>query len=133
MKNLFLPIIIVLAFIVGINAGTRYSVQEGASLEGKYLAYGVTADMSESLVTLDEIKANVNLTDNQVISVDSILTDATTKLQGVTDTGDSGKQAKTKIVSDAYSAIRSLLTDEQKSKFDVLVAQKKGNPGMGKD
>ena len=133
MKNVILPIIIAFAFIIGLNAGTRYGNQE----RGNNRDYIIFADhinaSADSLLSIDEIKANVNLTDSQVITVDSILTDAATKLQGVTDTGDSGQQAKTQIINDAYSSIRKILTDDQRTKFDALVAQKTGNSGMEKD
>jgi hypothetical protein len=121
MKNLFMPIIMAFAFIIGLNAGTRYAVNESAGLKVDNIVVHTVSAVGDSLLTTDQIKANVNLTDSQVISVDSILTDANTKLQGVTDQGDAGKMAKSKIIQDAYSAIRSMLTEAQQAKFDALV------------
>jgi len=129
MKKLILPIILAPAFIIGINAGTRCSIKSMSDRgHNVSLAYFIKAG-TDSLLTIDEIKANVNLTDSQSITVDSILTDAAAKLQGVTDSGDSGQQAKSQIIDNAYSSIRNMLTDDQRTKFDALVAMKKGNSG----
>jgi hypothetical protein len=130
MKNLFLPIIIAFAFVVGLNAKTQYPFPRGENLTGIVLSNDVD-DTVGPLLTIDEIKANVNLTDEQRVTVDSILTDASTKLQDVTDPGDAGQQSKTQIINDAYSAIRNVLTDDQKTEFDALVAQKKSDSNKG--
>jgi hypothetical protein len=126
MKNLILPVIIAFAFITGLNAATRYTLLNSLEFENSFTADRMDNAGGDTLLTIDEIKTNVNLTDSQSVSVDSILTDAAAKLQAVTDPGDAANQAKAQIVNNAYASIKNILTDDQRTKFDILVAQKSG-------
>lgn len=122
MKNLILPIIITFVFIIGLNAKDRISKTERSR---DYISAVDSTDASgSSLFTTNELKEGLSLTDSQVPVVDSILTRATGKLTGVTETGMEGQQAKTQIINDAYNDIKKVLTDAQVSKFELMISQK---------
>jgi|GEM_PF-2042560 len=129
MKKLILPALLVIAFIAGANATSRGTLINGAAYNnhspGAVIVNSGKA-IEDSLYSLDALKEKLDLTDEQIPVVDSILTAAMNKLNAVTDTGQGGMQQKQQIINDANTAIENILTDEQRTKFDAMKTQSGG-------
>lgn len=126
MNKLILPVIIAFVLIAGANAKTRIQASQLENLQNNVIFAQLQNSSDDSLLTTDQLKSALALSDSQTVVVDSILKGAAMKLQNVSDPGQQGQQVKSQIVNSAYSDIEKVLTDDQRSKFEALIAQKKG-------
>jgi len=77
-----------------------------------------------SLPSLERLKAELNLSPAQQSTISHILTDAQNELQGAQKTSPEAAQAKARQLSAfARSKISSVLTEEQRKKFDQMPEQ----------
>ncbi len=103
MKNLILSIIIALAFIAGANAQHRFSIQDRVA----------------------QLKDSLALTDTQSVAIDSILTNAMEKGRNMDVTGSERREAMMQIMKDANKDIEKILTDDQRVKYERMLAERR--------
>ncbi len=129
MRKIILPAIVALAFIAGLNAKEKLkSVNLFANSPNVYTDSTPRHDTaSDSLLTIDQLKANLTLTDEQVTTIDSILTNAANQINNINSMDSSAAQQRQQIISDAYKSIENVLTADQQTNFEALIAQQKGS------
>jgi len=85
---------------------------------------------------LEMMTKHLNLTPDQVAQVKTIDQDSFTQMKALRDdttTSPADKHAKMKAIHDAQTAkIRAILTDEQKPKFDQMIAREQEHRGHGR-
>lgn len=130
MRKIILPAIVALAFIAGLNAKEKLkSVNLFANCPNvSNVSTHLRNNASDSLLTIDQLKANLTLTDEQVTAIDSILTNAANQINNINSMDSNAAQQRQQIISDAYKSIEYILTADQQTKFEALIAQQK-NPG----
>ena len=124
MKRIILPAIIALVIVGGSSAmSMRFTDTNAVYYNHNPIRLIRSEAPGDSLFTLDELKNNLALTQDQIPIVDSILNSASAKLNSVTDPGVTGQQDKQRIINDAYMAIENILTSDQRAKFDSMKNQ----------
>jgi HlyD family secretion protein len=109
------------------NAALRFrpdfAKKESSAQKGKEAAPSV-APPPPSLPNLERLKAELNLSPAQQSTISRILTDAQKELQGAQKASPGTAQAKARQISAfARSKISSVLTEEQRRKFDQMPEQ----------
>jgi Spy/CpxP family protein refolding chaperone len=107
MKNLILTAVIAFAFIAGVNAQGRFSAKD----------------------RIKEMKDSLALTDSQVAIIDSIYTSIGEKIKDITATGQDRRDAMRQIMTDTNAQIESILTPDQKDKFEKMMAERRSRMG----
>ncbi len=77
---------------------------------------------SDSLFTASQLNEGLSLTDSQATVVDSILTNAQTRINNLNSTGQEKVDDTKQIITNAYSAIKEILTDDQRTKFEGMIS-----------
>jgi hypothetical protein len=107
MKNLILAAVIAFTFIAGVNAQGRFSAKD----------------------RIKEMKDSLALTDNQVATIDSIYTGMSEKIKNIDATGQDRRDAMRQIMTDTNAQIESILTPDQKDKFEKMMAERRSRMG----
>ena len=103
MKNLILTAVIALAFIAGLNAQGRFSMKD----------------------RIKEMKDSLALSDSQTAIIDSIFTSASEKIKNIDASGQERRDATKKIMDDVNTQVASVLTPDQKAKYDKIIAERR--------
>ena len=102
MKKLILMVVVSLAFIAGINAQGRMSMEDRAKM----------------------LKHTLALSDSQSVAVDSIYAEAGEKMKNL-DASEDRRAAVRTIMDDVNTKIESILTPEQKDKYEKMMAERR--------
>lgn len=103
MKNLILTAIISFALIAGLNAQGRMSMED----------------------RVKELKHVLALSDSQSVMVDSIYANAGEKMKNVDASGQDRRTAMRQIMDDVNTQVESILTPEQKDKYEKYIAERR--------
>jgi Spy/CpxP family protein refolding chaperone len=82
---------------------------------------------------LDDMKAAVGLTDDQVAKIKVINADSMKKMMALRDSGGDPADMRPKMMAirtDQQTSIKALLSDDQKPKYDAFIASQR-RPGGG--
>jgi hypothetical protein len=126
MKLLILSAFAVLTFAGVLSASTHFQAN---NKEYHFLNNDKAISVSnvldaDSLYTIKQLKDSLTLTDSQVTVVDSILTDAQTKINNLTSTDQQKVDDTNQLITDAYDAIKTVLSDDQSTKFEDMISGK---------
>jgi HlyD family secretion protein len=110
------------------NAALRFRPdfikREATTQKGAQASPSVPPPPAPSLPSLDRLKAELNLSTTQQAAISHILADAQTELQAARKGGPEPAPAKARQISAfARSKISSVLTEEQRKKFDQMPEQ----------
>ncbi len=124
MKLLILSAFAVLTFAGGLSANTPFPAnnKEYHLLKNDPAAITSKASDSDSLFTASQLNDGLSLTDSEATAVDSILTDAQTKINNLNSTEQQKVDDTKQIITKAYSAIKEVLTDDQRTKFESMIS-----------
>ncbi len=124
MKLLILSAFAVLTFASGLSANSPFLANNKEyHLFRNDLAVTPSKVLdSDSLFTASQLKNGLSLADSQAAVVDSILTNAQTKINNLNSTGQQKVDDTKQIITNAYSAIKEVLTDDQRTKFEDMIS-----------
>jgi Spy/CpxP family protein refolding chaperone len=105
MKNLILTAVIAFAIMAGANAQHRFSPKD----------------------RIQQLKDSLALSDSQVSAIDSIFTITGNKMKDLRESGQIDREAMKKIMEENDAQIKSVLTPEQKGKYEAMLAARKNN------
>ena len=103
MKKLILTLVVSLAFIAGINAQGRMSMEDRAKM----------------------LKDSLALSDSQSVVVDSIYAAAGEKMKNIDASGQDRREAMMTIMNDVNTQIENILTPDQKDKYEKMMAERR--------
>ena len=103
MKKLILTLVISFAIIAGINAQGRMSMEDRVKM----------------------MKHTLALSDSQTVIVDSIFTNAGEKIKNIENSTPDRRAAVRQIMDDVNTQVESILTPEQKDKYEKMMAERK--------
>ena len=103
MKKIFLTAVISFAVIVGLNAQGRMSMEDRVKM----------------------MKHTLALSDSQSVIVDSIFASAGDKIKNVDASSPDRRAAIRKIMDDVNTQVESILTPEQKDKYESMMAERR--------
>ncbi len=104
MKRVIVVLFFCFAFVAGLSAQGRFTVQDRVKM----------------------LKERLSLTDAQSAKVDSILTAATDKMKDIDATGPDRRSAMREIMGNANREIEKILTDDQLTEFKKMQSERKG-------
>jgi Spy/CpxP family protein refolding chaperone len=103
MKKIILTTAVVFVCILAVNAQGRFSMKD----------------------RLKMMKDSLALSDSQTVIIDSILTASSDKMKNVDSNEQDRRTIMMQITTDTNKEIEKVLTDDQKTKFEQMLAQRR--------
>lgn len=105
MKNLILTAVIAFAIMAAASAQHRFSPKD----------------------RIQQLKDSLALSDSQVTAIDSIFTDMGNKMKALRESGQVDRGAMRKMMDENDAKIESVLTPEQKVKYEAMMAERRSH------